>query len=128
MELALCLPLLMLATLAPAEICFRIHDRTTAEIAAYEGVRYAVRPGASAEEARAVAEEVLRGRGFDTEEVETTVLPRRFAELSPGDPVTVRVFIPAGRTGLPQNVVLPAGAVVAEATMLFEYQLQLESD
>ena len=118
-ELAVCLPLVVLMVLAPIELCFRIQDRTTAEIAAYEGIRRAVLPGASSADAVAAARAVLETRGRAAGTVATS--PAELADASLATPLTVTVTIPAGEPGSLRRMLLPPRPSVGRATMLKEY-------
>jgi Flp pilus assembly protein TadG len=61
-ELAVCLPLLVLLTLAMIETCSMIFLKQSLAVAAYEGAHTAVAPGATTADVQRVCDGILRDR------------------------------------------------------------------
>ena len=80
MELAVCLPLLVLISLATIEACGMIYLKQSLKIAAYESARVAIVPGAELSNVQAQCDLVLGNRNI-----------RGYAlATNPPDPATVR--------------------------------------
>ncbi len=99
-ELAVCLPVMVLLTLAMIETCTMIFLKQSLSVAAYEGAHAAIAPGTTTAQARAVADSILRDRRVNAATVE--FFPRRLESVREGEFFEVRVSAPSDR-----NAVLP---------------------
>ncbi|MEM7313267.1 MAG: TadE/TadG family type IV pilus assembly protein [Planctomycetota bacterium] len=61
-ELAVCLPILMLLVFGTLEACSMIHLKQSLSLAAYEGARLALVPGATSADAQSQTEQILTDR------------------------------------------------------------------
>jgi hypothetical protein len=91
MELALCLPLLVFLLLATVEACNLIFLQQSITIAAYEGARTALVPGATEGNARAQVQQVLSDR--EVLGATITITPDNFATAELGDFITVQIDV-----------------------------------
>lgn len=95
-----------------------IYLKQTLSIAAYEGVRTAISPGATAADVRADCNQVLSDRRVVGGTV--TVRPSNISSLNPGDYVDVTVTAPcAGNTVVP-NRFYRGRTLSATASMMIE--------
>lgn len=88
-ELAVCLPLLVMLTLATTEACAMIYLKQTLTVAAFEGARVGLLPGSTAENVEAQSELVLNDHkvaGFSV-----SMLPSDPVALTSGDYFRVTV-------------------------------------
>lgn len=92
MEVALCLPVIVLLAFATVEICASLFLRQTLVVAAYEGARAAVQRRGSPADATAAAQNILTARGIKGAKV--TITPASFASLKALDPVAITVSAP----------------------------------
>ena len=95
-ELAIAAPLLILMALAVVDICNLIFAKQSLAIAAYEGVRVAVVPGANNYDVRTQVQEVCAARGIG--EPTVVIDPQDFTNAKLGDMITVTVTAPSGGT------------------------------
>jgi Flp pilus assembly protein TadG len=97
-ELAVCLPLILLLVFGSIEAANAIHLKHTATIAAYEAVQTITAPGGSQTEAIARATAILNQRDI----VGSTILvnpPVSAATLS-GTPIAITITIPVSSNSL----------------------------
>ena len=119
-EFAVCLPLVVLLVFAPIEVCEIIHERTGISVAAYEGARRALRPGATTADVEAAARDVLTARGLSGASV--AVGPYA-VELAPvGTPVIVTVTLPASQAGVLVGTFLQRRDLRSTAVMVKEWE------
>ncbi len=91
-ELALCLPLIVLVTLGGMEGASMIFTKQAMVASAYEGIKVAVRPNATPASIEAATQSVLSGRLL--EEAVVTVQPANFLDADRGDWITITVSAP----------------------------------
>ncbi len=91
-ELAVCLPAIVLLVLGSIEACTMVFVKQSLHISAYEGVRTAIQSDATNNDVTDRANEILDERGVTSGTVKLT--PRRIQGLDPGTPVTVRISAP----------------------------------
>jgi hypothetical protein len=118
-ELAVCLPIVVLLVIATVEACSAVFLKQSLTVAAYEGVRTAIVPGATEKDVQAACDEVLKDRNVRRAKV--TVKPSDIAALSPGDYVNVTVTAPCAA-----NAVVPLNfyrgrRMKAKASMMIEF-------
>ncbi len=90
-ELAVCLPILLLLTVASIEACSMIHLKQSLTIAAYEGARVALIPGSATENVAEQCRLILIGRGIQGA---TAAVTPDVANAMPGTFVRVTVTAP----------------------------------
>ena len=91
-ELAICLPLLVMISLATVEACAMIYLKQSLKIAAYEGSRVGLVDGADTENVLAQADLILENRRIQQYEVDLE--PGSLASLDSGDFLRVSVNAP----------------------------------
>lgn len=119
MELAVCLPAIMLLTLGAIEATSMTFLRQALVQTAYEAAKESVRRGGSQAEGISIAQQVLAARTITDATISFT--PQTVASVSRGTPVTVVVSAPGD-----VNTILPFGpfagrTVQVEATMIKEH-------
>ena len=92
-ELAVCLPAIVLLVLGSIEACTMVFVKQSLHISAYEGVRSAIKSDGNAADAVARANRILDERGVKNASVEVTPRVPENADL--GTAVTVRITAPA---------------------------------
>ena len=92
-ELAVCLPAIVLLVLGSIEACTMVFVKQSLHISAYEGVRSAIKSDGNAADAVARANRILDERGVKNASVEVTPRVPESADL--GTAVTVRITAPA---------------------------------
>ena len=119
-ECALCIPVVVILMIGTLSVCSDIYLKETLTVAAFEGVRSAVRRRATPEIAIASAENILNSRGIVNGTV--TVIPDDFSGLQAMDDVTVLVTAPVeGNSFFSWNAILPTRYVSARVTMVREF-------
>lgn len=91
-ELAVCLPVLILVVFGTLETCSVIFLKQSLQIASYEAVRVAVREGATSAEAIAAATAILEQRQMEGYNISTT--PAEVLNADEGSAVIVRITAP----------------------------------
>lgn len=118
-ELAVCLPVIVLLVLAMIEACTMIFLKQSLTVAAYEGTRAALVPGATSADVRAVCNQILADRRVKGGSV--TITPSDIAVLNPGEYVDVVVSAPCtGNTVVP-NKFFGGKTLSATGSMMIEY-------
>lgn len=118
-ELAVCLPVVVLLVIATLEACSAVFLKQSLTVAAYEGVRTAIVPGATATSVTATCNQILKDRKVKGGKV--TVSPSNISVLKPGDYVDVTVTAPCS-----SNSVVPVNFyrgknMTAKASMMIEF-------
>lgn len=96
-ETAVMLPVLVIMVFGAIELANGIYLKQALTVAAYEGVRRATRPGASASEARARVNEVMQVRRVP--DFQFTISPSVVPTTQRGTEVTVTVTAPGDSFG-----------------------------
>jgi len=99
-ELAVCLPVMVLLTLAMIETCTMIFLKQSLAIAAYEGAHTGIAPNATSADVRSACNGILNDRGVQGATV--TITPADIRTLDEGEYFQVEVAAPTDR-----NAVLP---------------------
>ncbi|MCA9218074.1 MAG: pilus assembly protein, partial [Planctomycetales bacterium] len=114
-ELAVCLPAIVLLVLGSMEACTMVFVRQSLHISAYEGIRTAIKPEGTAADAIARANQILDERRVRNANVQ--FVPTFSDE--PGTPLTLRISAPAV-----DNSVMPlqffGGDLESQVTMVKE--------
>ncbi|RIK83543.1 MAG: pilus assembly protein TadE [Planctomycetota bacterium] len=118
-ELAVCLPIIVLLVLGMIEACTMIFLKQSLTVAAYEGIRTALQPGAVAADVETVCDGILADRRVQGGVV--TINPPNFETLAPGEYVQVTVSAPAdGNSAVPGSF-FRGRTLSASATMMKEF-------
>ena len=123
-ELALCLPMLLIFALGTTEVCNWMHVRQRAMTAVYDGVRYATRPTTSGRQAATSAQVIARCQSLLTQlqvnGATVTVNPNNLTNIMPETQVTVTITVPMAQNSMSAYVLNSSSNVTATATMIFE--------
>ncbi len=114
-ELAVCLPLMIVFTFASIEMCSAIYLRQSLTIAAYEGVRVACHRQGSGADATLAATRILTERRITGGQV--TFTPALIDGLSEGTTITVSVSAPAGPNSLLRFGIFGNSSLTADCSM-----------
>lgn len=90
-EVALCLPVLLLVTLLFIEFTNMMFLRQTLKVASYEGIRVAIKQGADISDVTDVCAAILDSRGVV--EYEVSVDPPDFSDVTRGTLTTVTIDV-----------------------------------
>jgi hypothetical protein len=118
-ELAVCLPVIVLLVLAMIEACTMIFLKQSLTVAAYEGVRASLEPGAEATDVQAASNAVLADRRVRGGVV--TVQPANFDRRAPGSFIEVSVSAPAGSNSVIPGSFFRGRTLSATAVMMKEF-------
>jgi Flp pilus assembly protein TadG len=88
-ELAVCLPVMVLLVFGSIELCRQLYARESLYIAAYEVARAAARKGGNENQARQVGQRLLESRGFSDAQI--SIQPPAVQQIPPGTEIRVRV-------------------------------------
>lgn len=97
-ELAVCLPLLVLITLATVEACAMIYLKQALTLAAFEGSRVGIVPGSQSINVEAQCQFVLQDHHIAGYAIATT--PAEPSQLTPGEHFRVTVTAPCAPNSL----------------------------
>ena len=118
-ELAVCLPILTLITLATIESSAMIFLQQSLSVAAYEGARVALVPSATEENARYQTELILTGRTVQGATV--TVSPNNFDVLPAGTWIQVVASAPFSQNSLAGGWLFNGNTLTATVEMMKEH-------
>ena len=88
-ELAVCVPILLLVLVATVDVCGMFHIQQSLKISAYEGARIGIVPGAEVDNVSFQCGAILDAQGVKSYSV--TMTPANPATLEPGDYFTVSI-------------------------------------
>lgn len=97
-EFAVCLPVLVLVIIGSIEACTMVFLKESLTVAAYEGSRTALKPGATSSDVIARCEEVLAERSVDGGTVNVT--PSNIGSTASGATIQVSVTAPCESNGV----------------------------
>src|SRR5690606_7582633 len=112
-------PVIVLLVLAMIEACTMIFLKQSLTVAAYEGVRMALQPGAVSSDVEAACNGVLADRRVQGAAV--TINPANFTAVPPGEYVEVTVSAPADRNSTIPGSFFRGKTLSASATMMKEF-------
>jgi hypothetical protein len=118
-ELAVCLPVVVLLVLATIEACSAIFLKQSLTIAAYEGARTALVPGADATLVKAKCSQILADRQIEGAAV--SIAPADPSSLNPGDFVDITVTAPCDANSLIPTSFYRGRNMTARASMMIEH-------
>lgn len=116
-ELAVCLPAIVVLVLGAIEACTAIFVKQSLHIAAYEAVRTAIDHRAFDAAAEEHAQRILDQRHVRGSEIE--LIPANVDNVERGDEITVRITAPI-RENVMTHLGIFRGNLTAEATMVKE--------
>ena len=90
-ELAVCLPILTIVSLATIEVCSMMHTSQAMKIASFEAARVGVVPGAQSENVQFQCESLLESRGITAFSISMT--PSDPSDLESGDYFRVSIEV-----------------------------------
>lgn len=118
-ELAICIPFLLMLSLATVEVCSSLFLKETLSIAAYEGARVGVKRRATRTDAVNAVNSILTQRGIVNATV--TVTPSDFSTLNALDQISVSVVAPANGNGAYVNNFFLGMNVSGQVVMVREF-------
>ena len=118
-ELAVCLPILVLLVLAMIESCTMIFLKQSLTVSAYEGIRKAIEPSATAAQIEAACNAVLADRRVNDAKI--TISPSNFQSIARGQYITVTVSAPAGKNSVIPGTFFSGRTLTGSATMMKEF-------
>ena len=123
-ELALCLPVLLIFTLGMTEVCNLMHVRQRTITAAYDGARYATRPTTSGTQAATAAQVIARCQTTLTQlnvrGATVTLSPANLTNIAPQTPVTVTIAAPMSQNSMSGFVLSTSNTLTVQATLIYE--------
>lgn len=118
-EFAVCLPVVVLLVVGTIEACSMIFLKQSLAIAAYEGARTAIIPGATKATVEAACNQILADRKVKGATI--TVKPSDIAALNPGDYVDVTVTAPCNSNSVVRNTFYRGKTLSSSASMMIEF-------
>ena len=118
-ELAVCLPVIVLLVLGMIEACTMIFLKQSLTVAAYEGVRTAIRPNATAAGVQSTCDGVLGDRRVQGGVV--AVQPNNISSAAIGQFIEVTVSAPASRNSVIPGSFFRGRTLSATASMMKEF-------
>jgi hypothetical protein len=117
-ELAVCLPIIVLMVLATIEACSMVFLKQSLTAASYEGVRVALVQGSTASNVQATCGQILRDRHVNGAIV--SVRPPNIAALNPGDFVDITISAPCASNSVLPTKFYRGRTLSATASMMIE--------
>lgn len=118
-EFAVCLPIVVLLVVGTIEACSMIFLKQSLEIAAYEGARTAIIPGATKANVEAACNQILADRKVKGASI--SVKPSDIDALKPGDYVDVTVTAPCNNNSVVPNTFYRGKTLSSSASMMIEF-------
>ncbi len=119
LEFAVCLPMLLLITFGIIETCDAIFLKQSLILAAQEGTRVAVVPGATTANVRFQTELILRARGVQEESI--TITPANFQTAPFGSMITVNVVARIDQNSSSYLGLMTGRRISGSCTMMMEH-------
>ena len=118
-EMALCLPLIMLMIFGTIEACTMIFLKQSLTIASYEGAREALEPGATAAEVESVINQILSDRQIQSGSVR--IVPDDFHTREFGQLIQIHVTAPSKDNGIVPVKFFSGHTLTGSTNMFKEY-------
>ena len=118
-ELAVCLPVVVLLVIATIEACSAIFLKQSLTVAAYEGVRTALKEGNTAAAVQATCSQILSDRNVEGASV--SLSPADISSLNPGEYIDVTVSAPCDTNSLVPTSFYRGRRLSATASMMVEH-------
>jgi Flp pilus assembly protein TadG len=117
-ELAVCLPIVVLMVIATIESCSALFLKQSLTASAYEGVRAAIKKGATAASVQTACNQILADRRIQSSQV--TLTPASIATLKAGDFIDVTVSAPCSPNSPVPTTFFRGRTLSAKASMMIE--------
>jgi len=117
-ELAVCLPALLLLVIASIESCNMVFVEQSLSIASYEAVRTAIKRNATEGQVVARCEEILDDQ--HVADATVTVTPANLQDTPRGEPVVVRIVASCDQNSFAPQWFFGGRTLSAESTMVKE--------
>jgi hypothetical protein len=117
-ELAVCMPLLVLIVLATIEACAMLFLQQSLAVAAYEGARVGLSPGATAGDVTAQCEQILDDREIAGARV--SVMPGNLPAAAEGTWISVQASAPFAENSLAGGWLFARHTLTATVQMMKE--------
>jgi hypothetical protein len=117
-ELAVCLPIVVLMVIATIESCSALFLKQSLTASAYEGVRAAIKKGATVASVQTACNQILADRRIQSSQV--TLTPASVATLKPGDFIDVTVSAPCSPNSPVPTTFFRGRTLSAKASMMIE--------
>lgn len=117
-ELAVCLPILVVILLATIETCVMLQLKQNLAVTAYEGARVGIIPGVQAGTVQAQCQLLLDDRSINGTTI--TLSPTDPATMSPGDQFTVTVVADCAANSIAGSVFYQGKTITESVVMLAE--------
>lgn len=121
-EAALCLPIIVLLMLGTIDSCTMIFLKQSLTIAAYEGGRTALVPGAAASHIEADCLQLISDRSIQGAQV--TINPSQPEEAKVGDTISITVSAPCAANAVVPSLFFQGRTLSATANVMKEYGSQ----
>ena len=118
-EFAVCLPIIVLLVIGTIEACSMIFLKQSLAIAAYEGARTAIIPGATKAQVEAACQQILTDRKVTGGTV--TIKPTNIDALNPGEFVDVTVSAPCSSNSVVPIRFYRGRTLSSTASMMIEF-------
>ena len=118
-EFAVCLPILMVIVIGTIEACSMIYLKQTLSVAAYEGVRASLKPGATAADVTVACNRILTARKVSGSTVNLT--PANLDTAAPQTWITVRVTASGAANTVVPGWFYDSLVIDGSATMMKEF-------
>lgn len=119
MEFAVCLPILLVLLIGTVEACSMVYLKQSLSIAAYEGIRTSIKPGATTADVNAACNQILTSRNVQGATI--TITPSDFDTQPVQTWISVRVSATGGANSIIAGWFYDALVVDGEATMMKEF-------
>ena len=117
-ELAVCMPVIVLIVLASMEACAMLFLQQSLSVAAYEGARVALSPGAGSSDVTTQCQQILKDREVNGATV--SISPADVPGAAEGTWITVRATAPFARNSLAGGWLFGAKTLTADVQMMKE--------
>lgn len=118
-EFAVCLPIVLVLLIGTVEACSMIYLKQSLSIAAYEGIRSSIKPGATTTDVEAACNQILTSRNVQGATI--TITPSDFDVQPVQTWITVRVSTTGGANSIISGWFYDSLVVDGEATMMKEF-------
>ncbi len=117
-ELAVCLPALLLLVVASIESCNMVFVEQSLSIASYEGIRTAIKRRATDAQVLASCEEILENR--NVADATVTITPVNLQDTARGQQIVVRITAPCDKNTVTPPWFFGGRMLSSESTMVKE--------
>ena len=118
-EFVVCIPILLVLMIGTIEACSMIYLKQSLSIAAYEGIRTAIQPGATQTDVTSACNQILTSRNVKGTTIQIT--PSDFVDQPVQTWVTVRVTTTGGDNSVISGWFYDSLVLNGQATMMKEF-------